>query len=128
GVPRAAEPAVRGPDREIVPQQNPPKPFHRAGLAGPTLVYGTAQPPRGASGVVRAAAYRVPEHFARHWMLLLMADRLDVVEDRAGNALSAPLEALGLKGAAAYARGNPLPLLGGAAAGILATIVLRRWP
>lgn len=82
GVPMEEAPYVRGPDRPLAPQKEPPKPFHRAGLDGPTPVYGTAQPPRGLSGSLRAAAYRVPEHYARHWMALLLADRVDVVEER----------------------------------------------
>jgi hypothetical protein len=47
-----------------------------------TPVFGTAQPPRGLSGRLRAAAYAIPDHFARHWMLLILADRVDVLESR----------------------------------------------
>ena len=47
-----------------------------------TLVFGTAQPPRGLSGRLRRVAYGIPDHFARHWMLLIFADRVDVVEHR----------------------------------------------
>lgn len=43
-------------------------------------VYGTAQPPKGLSGALRAVAYKYPDHWTRHWMLLLLADRVDVVE------------------------------------------------
>lgn len=45
-----------------------------------TPVFGTAQPPRGLSGLLRRAAYRIPEHKARRWLLLLGADRADVLE------------------------------------------------
>jgi len=45
-------------------------------------VFGTAQPPRGLSGLMRRAAYRIPEHKAGRWMTLLMADRVDVWESR----------------------------------------------
>jgi hypothetical protein len=45
-------------------------------------VYGTAQPPKGVSGLVRAAAYKYPDHFTRHWMMLLLADRIDAMEHR----------------------------------------------
>lgn len=48
-----------------------------------TPVFGTAQPPRGLSGVIRRAGYRVPEHKAARWMLLLAADRVDAWESRA---------------------------------------------
>lgn len=46
----------------------------------PTPVFGTALPPRGLSGALRTRAYAIPEHRARHWLLLLVADRVDVVE------------------------------------------------
>jgi len=47
-----------------------------------TPVFGTMQPPRGLSGLIRRAAYRVPEHKAPRWMLLLLGDRVDVWESR----------------------------------------------
>jgi hypothetical protein len=47
-----------------------------------TPVFGTAQPPRGLSGLIRRAAYRRPEHEASRWMLLLLGDRVDVWESR----------------------------------------------
>ena len=43
-------------------------------------MYGSAQPARLLSGRLRHAAYRVPEHKARRWMLLMLADRLDRLE------------------------------------------------
>jgi hypothetical protein len=56
-------------------------------------VFGTAQPPRGLSGALRRRAYAIPEHRARHWALLLLADRVDVVEtwvtERPGPAAAA---------------------------------------
>ena len=45
-------------------------------------VFGSAQPPRGLSGAIRRWAYAIPEQRARHWLLLLFADRVDVVESR----------------------------------------------
>lgn len=45
-----------------------------------TPVYGTAIPPRGVSGLVRRAAYRVPEYRPRRWLMLMVADRIDVFE------------------------------------------------
>ncbi len=47
-----------------------------------TPVFGTCQPPRGLSGLMRRAAYKIPEHKAGRWMTLLMADRVDVWESR----------------------------------------------
>jgi hypothetical protein len=46
-------------------------------------VFGAAVPARGLSGVLRRAAYRVPEHRSARWTLLLAADRVDVLEGRA---------------------------------------------
>ena len=46
-----------------------------------TPVFGTTLPPRGLSGAVRRVAYsRYSEARAAHWLLLLLADRVDVVE------------------------------------------------
>ena len=45
-----------------------------------TPVFGTAQPPRGVSGSIRRLAYaRYGEGRAAHWLLLIAADRVDVV-------------------------------------------------
>jgi hypothetical protein len=49
-----------------------------------TPVFGTMQPPRGLSGLIRRAGYRIPEHKAGRWMLLLLGDRVDVWESRLG--------------------------------------------
>jgi hypothetical protein len=59
----------------------------RAGLAELTPVFSNALPPRGLSGVVRRLAYRIPEHRAAHWALLLLGDRIDVLESRAWRGL-----------------------------------------
>jgi hypothetical protein len=45
-----------------------------------TATFGTAQPPRGVSGMIRRAAYEIPDYRMRHWMLLMLADRVDMVE------------------------------------------------
>lgn len=92
--------------------------LRRAGLPRLTPVWGSAQPPRGVSGALRRGAYAIPEHFARHWMLLVLADRVDVLEDRVGDALAEPFEHLGLETAARHARGNPLAMLAGTALGV----------
>ena len=60
----------------------------RKGLPRLTPVYGTAQPPKGLSGVMRQAAYDIPEHKRSHWMLLMAADRVDVLESRLGRLTS----------------------------------------
>ena len=45
-----------------------------------TPVYGTAQPLRGLSGVIRRSAYKMPDYKPTRWMMLLLADRVDVIE------------------------------------------------
>lgn len=45
-----------------------------------TRVFGTSTPPRGLSGFVRRFAFRFSEADARHWLSLIMADRVNVVE------------------------------------------------
>ena len=45
-----------------------------------TPVFGSGQPPRGVSGRVRRFAFGYSENDLRHWLLLLMADRIDVGE------------------------------------------------
>ncbi|THG30040.1 hypothetical protein [Naasia lichenicola] len=49
-----------------------------------TPVFGTAQPTRGTSGLIRRFAYaRFSEARAAHWLLLVAADRVDFVGSRA---------------------------------------------
>jgi hypothetical protein len=52
------------------------------GKTGMTHVHATVLPPRGVSGALRRLAFQAPEHLTRHWLLLLVADRVDVVESR----------------------------------------------
>jgi hypothetical protein len=101
--------------RPGVPMQRPPQPWPnsrfppkrmtappaaprhgRPGRQTPP-VYGTAVPLRGLSGVIRRAAYRHPDHEVRHWLLLLLGDRVDSWETRARRVLpvALPLAALG---------------------------------
>jgi hypothetical protein len=45
-----------------------------------TSVFGTSVPPSGLSGAIREFAYKYSETDTRHWMTLLLADRVNVVE------------------------------------------------
>jgi len=47
---------------------------------GITQVFGTVQPPSGVSGLIRRAAFTMTESDIRRWLLLLAADRVQVVE------------------------------------------------
>jgi hypothetical protein len=48
-----------------------------------TPTYGTCVPLRGMSGAIRRVAYTIPTYKARRWMLLMLADRVDVIEHTA---------------------------------------------
>lgn len=43
-------------------------------------VFGTSVPPSGLSGMIRRAAFKLSENDIRHWLMLIMADRVNVVE------------------------------------------------
>jgi hypothetical protein len=45
-----------------------------------TAVFGTSSPPRGLSGLIRRRAFRKSEGKWGHWLMLLFADRINVVE------------------------------------------------
>jgi hypothetical protein len=47
---------------------------------GITQLHGTVQPPSGLSGMLRRAAFKFSENDLRHWLILLGADRINVVE------------------------------------------------
>jgi len=53
-------------------------------------VFGTSVPPRGVSGWIRRRAFRHSENDLRHWLMLLFADRVDVVESLASDARRSP--------------------------------------
>jgi hypothetical protein len=55
---------------------------HRTETRAMTPVFGTVQPLHGISGLLRRIAYSTHETRARHWMMLLVADRVDVLEHR----------------------------------------------
>jgi hypothetical protein len=45
-----------------------------------TAVFGTAVPPSGLSGMIRRFAFRYSESTYSHWVPLIMADRINVIE------------------------------------------------
>jgi len=47
---------------------------------GITPVFGTSTPPAGLSGAIRRRAYQRSENDVRHWLMLMLADRVNVVE------------------------------------------------
>lgn len=66
-----------------------------------TPVFGTSCPPRGVSGVIRRYAYRYSEARSAHWLLLMLADRVDVLESRVTGLLRGkpdnPVTEMGLR-------------------------------
>lgn len=68
---------------------------------GLTPVFGTSCPPKGLSGLIRQWAFKYSEGKKAHWLLLLLADRVDVVESQAAELfkgqLPHPFQEMGLK-------------------------------
>ena len=56
------------------------KVFHSIERPGITRVFGTSTPPTGLSGAIRAYAFKYSEATLAHWMGLIVADRVNVVE------------------------------------------------
>lgn len=84
---RPAIPMERTPPRFIhvaegqpVQQAETVEVFSSAERPGITPIFGTAQPPKGLSGMIRRFAYKLPENDLRHWLMLVAADRVNMVE------------------------------------------------
>ena len=79
--------------------------LHSNERPGITPVFGTAVPPSGLSGKIRRAAFRHSEGRLRHWMMLLLADRVNVIEGLFDDARKSKrvhtIAAVGLVGALA---------------------------
>lgn len=54
--------------------------LHSNERPGVSAVFGTSVPPAGVSGSLRRKAFAYSEGNLAHWLLLLLADRIDVVE------------------------------------------------
>lgn len=128
GVPMEAEPRIaagvhwRRPERQWVRKKH----FKRRGLDQLTPVFGNAVPPRGVSGVMRRVAYMIPENRARHWGLLLLADRVDVLEGRLGRLLARPLRTSPISRLAGPVEKNPARVIGLAYVALIGTGFLLR--
>jgi hypothetical protein len=71
---------------EGIPQQEATVRIHKSTEhARLTPVFGTSCPPKGLSGKMRDAAYKYSEGKFAHWLMLMAADRVDVVEDVASD-------------------------------------------
>ncbi|MBN8469163.1 hypothetical protein JYJ95_21885 [Corallococcus exiguus] len=88
GVPMETAPKPLAGARAPIALQHAEVPvFKHAGRKQMPPVFGTAQPPKGLSGLLRKAAYAKPDHKPGHWMLLMLADRVDVWEHRLRKSL-----------------------------------------
>ena len=65
---------------EPVPQAQKVEVLVSTERPGITQVFGTVQPPSGLSGMLRRAAFTMTENDIRRWLVLLAADRVNVVE------------------------------------------------
>jgi hypothetical protein len=75
-----------------------------------TATFGTEHPPRGVSGMLRRAAYKLPDYRARRWALLIFADRVDALEAKLVRTLKHPVTWLvvaGVSGAFWQMRSRP---------------------
>ena len=59
--------------------------LHSNERADVTSVFGTSTPPSGLSGVIRRIAFRYSESSYGHWLPLMLADRVSVVEGVLGD-------------------------------------------
>ena len=64
-------PTQQVPDREVL---------HSIERPDYTAVVGNSVPPTGLSGMIRRVAFKYSENDYRHWLPLLMADKINVVE------------------------------------------------
>ena len=111
------------------PAQQPVKVeiLHSTERPGITPLFGTPLPPKGLSGVMRRHAFKHSENDLRHWLMLLAADRVDMVEGLASDLLHGHVPRLYAEmGGRAELRHNPA---GAArkAVGLLAVAGLAYW-
>lgn len=97
GVPMELEPRPAPGAHEFIPQQESPgiKVFRHGRPKSMTRVFGTAQPPSGLSGKIRAFAFKYPDHKKIHWLPLFLADRVNVLETQGWKLLPLGLAAIG---------------------------------
>lgn len=82
-------------------------------------VFGTSMPAANVSGAIRRYAFRFSEGRYRHWLLLLLADRVNVVEGLAHDAMEGQVpHCLDERGFNAEWKYNRKAVLGRAAVGV----------
>jgi len=83
GIPMEIDPPQAAGNAHWAEPERQPDPgtiLKRKGLEQLTPVFGNTIAPRGLSGLMRRAAYEIPEHHTSHWLMLLLADRIDAIE------------------------------------------------
>ncbi len=134
GVPRDKAPEIGGetlyPD---IPQQVAWVKIHKSTEHGRlTPVFGTACPPKGLSGMLRNWAYHYSEGRVAHWLILLFADRVDVVEEMLNDVLHLRgprvIKEMGLKSEWKYNRAAVVRnvVIAGVAVGAIVALTRRR--
>jgi hypothetical protein len=116
-----------------IPQQEPTVKIHKSTEhARLTPVFGTSCPPRGLSGMMRDAAYKRSEGKLSHWLTLMAADRVDVVEDVVSDLarLRVPnlVKEMGLKSAWRYDRNGVITKVAIGVIALAAFMALTRKP
>jgi hypothetical protein len=135
-LPRERRPAVpmehTPPRLEAQPQTPVQQPvnveiLHSNERPGITPIFGTPLPPRGLSGAMRRQAFRHSENDLRHWLMLLAADRVDMVEGLVGDLARGHLPRLYAEmGGRAEMRHNPAGTAR-KAVGLLAAVSVAYW-
>jgi hypothetical protein len=132
---RAMRPAVpkertppRLPNHPIEPPQQQHahvEVLHSTERPGITPIFGSTLPPSGLSGWLRRAAFRHSENDLRRWMMLLMADRLQMGEALVGDLARGHVPNIYAEmGGRAELRHNPRGAARKAAIGVAAVVLL----
>jgi hypothetical protein len=119
------------PDGDPPPQPVTIEVFHSSERPGITPIFGTSTPPSGLSGRVRKFAFGYSENDMRHWLLLLFADRINMVEGLFSDLSRGHVpNVFAEMGGRAALKHNPAGVARkaaiGAAIGITAYVLLRR--
>ena len=82
GVPMERTPPrfIHSPDTDPAPQEQHVEVLVTTERPGRSPLFGSVQPPSGVSGAIRRLAFKMTENDVRHWLLLLLADRVNMVE------------------------------------------------
>ncbi|WP_292044704.1 hypothetical protein [Massilia sp. UBA6681] len=102
---------INQPEGDPVQQQEKVEVLVSPERPGITQIFGTVQPPSGLSGMIRRLAFKSTENDLRHWLLLLLADRVNVVEGIADDLAHGKVpNVLGEMGIKAEMKHNPAGL------------------